>query len=109
MQTNGKEEMAPSDMTIGDVLWMAFVANDGSGCYSSPQRVKVVGFQRSSVYVKTRIYRGWAHWRTLVRPKHIHKTEGVAWRYLASHFPVEGLGGQFSEYADRVSVETEGE
>lgn len=98
--------MSGTNPNVGNILWSAFAAEDGSGCYSSPQRVKVVSVKGALCQVQEKTSYGWSNWRSIRRKKDLHATEWEAWLYLATKFPSDGIGGYCFMRAKAFAKET---
>ena len=86
-------------MVRGDVVWSAFVADDGSGCYSSPRMVKVCFVDDDFCRVREKTSYGWSGWLAFRAVQDLFSTEREAWEYLAAKFSNDGLGRYFEQRA----------
>jgi len=97
--------MTEPEKLVGRIMWSAFVSNDGSGCYSSPRRVKVVRVANTIAHVQEKTSYGWSSWKAMRLIDNLFESERDAWAYLAGKFPRDGLGGYFSGIVERMDAE----
>ena len=85
---------------VGDIAWRSFFANDESGCYSEPHKVRIVSVRESQCAVNEKTSYGWSPWIVLENVRNLFMTERDAWLHLAEESRDESQTVIFQRRAD---------